>query len=222
MKRKTLAALLLVAVALPLLSATSHAGRWVWDDLTFRTSSNTGSNGIRGYEDSTYYSNGATTQPGHADTTAAILISGWAPPPKLSVAAIDTTLFAIFSHSQLAAQPSGITAGGDSISIVGQVSNGDGIWTTWGTPTQTFVASGWGPAGAFTNAILLDNLGTTGAGTATYPIAEHHPATGFISVAVSGSAPTPRQLFGWKMLRFIVISDNTGAFNAQVGHWVYD
>lgn len=216
--KRSIAALFLAAFLLvPAAAQASGWPRWDWEEVSFRTSVANGF-ALGGQLDTAY----ACGSGARVDTTAAIELDGWAVPPSTgartvgTTLAVDSVLFAVF---QL--YPSvNANASVDTFYINIQVSMDGENWLTT-TPTGGagiigFNATGGSRAGAW----ILDN---TAANCVGIHLKQAYATTGAPQIVISGAtAPTWNQLFGWRWIRFLVGSTNTGCYKAQVAHYWVD
>lgn len=163
------------------------------------------------YMDSATFCRGATTQ--HADTSDAIDLSSLTFPPisvSPNASALDTVPF--FRVMVVPSPTTASTVGSDTLYLGVQVSLDGNNWTTVGTPTRTYVASGW-----TANSIVATELNSNE--SYVWNFRQSDPDLNVWTIDNLGTAPTPNQLAGYPYMRLIVSGDWTGCLKMTVYGW---
>lgn len=209
--RKLFLAVALVALSVPTIaSADVCLPHWRSEQLKFRTHAN------GTVYDSTFYSAGTGAVP-NADTTAAFSLYDVAfeSPTQAGPAGVDSiNIMTLHIIPRSGVNAPSVTS--DSLYITPQVSMDGRSWQTM-TPTRDFVASKVVGSATITNGTIV--LEAT-SGLDTYTIAwkqAHSEVLGWYS-AYEATAASTLQWFGWRFVRWIVVSDAVGAFEAHLAH----
>lgn len=180
----------------------------------------------QGYRDSSIVCEGVTTA--RADTTAPISIFDWVLPEQtITPTASDSVawmLLHIFPQTV-----TGITASSDTIHIAVQVSEDATTWT-WVRPPINGGDMVNHIVGGVTDTVFA---GVAAAGAEDVPTTSSvhryrwRTVTGGVTAGgwnwnAAGTFPNYLQIWGHRYIRFIIVSDFTGCFQAHVTHYVSD
>lgn len=219
--RKYLALLTLGALALGATQAFAQSNLTYADErVVWRTNTNTSGSGsdiARGYMDSMTVSNAgtATTAASVGDTTAPIVL--FQPPPigrnQSAAGAVDSAAW--FTFRFVPKSGSSVTITADSIYLATQVSYDGKNWQEV-TATQAFFPANQMPTSVQTISMaLLEQASSNGF---YYQAMFVWAALGKINAPASGAttAPTAVQLGTYRYIRFIVVGDWGGEYEAYV------
>jgi hypothetical protein len=179
------------------------------ENVFWRTSTTSGDPNDQGFIDSSVVRSGPATQ--HADTTSPVSMLGWSVSQALEAGATDTTLFFIFALTPTT--NTAFTAGADSIYLAAQVSWDGANWIGALVPTQLFDTA---PIGTDVDSQLAQEVASSNC--FSLPFRQTHGTLKSFTLPSGGltTAPTPAQLFGYPLIRFIMSSDQTGEFQGRI------
>lgn len=185
-----------------------------WHQVKFRTQQL----GIGGYVDSMVTRNASGSR---VDTTATIEKWEWTPLTGDAIrgaqsASIPDTVafFALLVTPSTSGQ---FAQSGDSINVVTQVSLDGKNWVT-ATVTDNSIAGG--PATSVEAVVELASSNTYGL---LYEQVSDDAANGngILTTLAGATAPSDQALWAFPFIRFIIVSDLVGEYEAKVGYWTY-